>query len=88
MTGFLSSYLANHNVCLFFVSDIDECADGTAVCGDNSYCSNKVDGYDCVCDFGYTDDGFGSCVDVNECLGNHSCNAVLGVCTNTDGAYT
>jgi len=68
--------------------DVDECADGSAVCGDNSYCSNKVDGYDCLCDFGYADDGFGTCVDVNECNGNNSCNAVLGMCINTEGAYS
>lgn len=73
---------------LVSLPDVDECADGSAVCGDNSYCSNKVDGYDCLCDFGYADDGFGTCVDVNECNGNNSCNAVLGMCINTEGAYS
>jgi hypothetical protein len=65
---------------------VDECAANTAVCTSNSYCSNKVDGYDCLCDDGYTKVG-DLCLDVNECLGDNACNAELGICVNEDGGY-
>lgn len=47
-------------------TDVDECAAGTATCGDHSTCSNTEGAYTCDCDDGY-ESGLGGCVDVNEC---------------------
>ena len=43
---------------LFFLTDIDECSDGTDGC--DQLCSNNVGSYECVCNAGYrlASDGF------------------------------
>lgn len=66
--------------------DVDECATGAFTCTANSYCSNKVDGYDCMCVAGYTMIG-GLCQNVDECNGVNVCNAQLGTCVDEDGSY-
>ena len=71
-----------------YIADVDECAAGTDTCSSNSYCENKVDGFDCKCIPGYTLDSSNTCVDVDECAGINACNSQLGDCTNTAGAYT
>ncbi len=41
----------------------DECADGTAVCDPNATCVDTIEGYDCVCDPGFMDDGTSCIID-------------------------
>ena len=43
---------------LFFLPDIDECEDGTAMCHSNATCSNTEGSYNCTCVNGYSGDGF------------------------------
>ena len=85
---FLWSFEVSHfyTFLLFYTTDVDECAAGTDTCSSNSYCENKVDGFDCTCYPGYVKSG-DNCVNVNECLGVNACNKTLGTCTDTDGAY-
>lgn len=67
-------------------SDIDECADGTDACPENSTCENTEGAYDCTCDDGYAADA-DLCVDVDECAdGLDECDADA-TCINLDGTY-
>ena len=45
-------------MCLCTSSDINECVEGTAKCDSNATCMNIVGSYTCICDYGYTGDGF------------------------------
>jgi alpha-tubulin suppressor-like RCC1 family protein/subtilisin family serine protease len=66
---------------------VDECALGTASCGDNMSCTDKRDGYTCACSEGFQSAGT-SCADIDECaLGSHDCD-VNAKCANTPGSYT
>ena len=74
----------NHQVC----EDIDECYEGSAVCGD-LMCVNTEGGYDCLCPTGYTSDktteGQSSCRDIDECTETDHCG--LYGCENFPGDY-
>ena len=72
---------------LLSVADVDECATGAAKCQNNSYCVNKENGYNCLCNTGYEMDSSGICVDVNECKGVNECNDAFADCINTEGSY-
>ena len=70
---------------------VDECADGSAVCGDNTICTDTPESYECSCDSGFEGDtivgGAATCVDVNECgRGEDDCSDDA-VCTNTAGSF-
>ncbi|MCA9516967.1 MAG: carboxypeptidase regulatory-like domain-containing protein, partial [Myxococcales bacterium] len=68
------------------VVDVDECADGVAMCGAHASCENTVGSFDCVCDDGWEGDG-ATCVDVDECHdGSAVCDA-NATCLNADGGY-
>ncbi|MEJ1270834.1 epidermal growth factor [Cricetulus griseus] len=69
------------------VSDIDECALGSASCPTtSSECINTEGGYVCRCSEGYEGDGT-DCFDIDECQqGMHSCGENAN-CTNTEGGY-
>ncbi|XP_043938203.1 adhesion G protein-coupled receptor E1-like [Protopterus annectens] len=84
------------NHCIPTSSDIDECQEDKAVCGNYSACTNTIGSYYCTCLLGYrsrsavqnfTDVSSSGCIDINECLednticGNHS------NCNNTIGSY-
>jgi hypothetical protein len=43
-------------------ADIDECAEGTAVCHANAACVNAPGNYTCKCKPGYAGDGVASCL--------------------------
>jgi len=59
------------------------------VCRDNSYCTNKENGYSCPCLTGFTDNVAGGCSDVKECLtGDNACHKTLATCTDFDGGYS
>ena len=72
--------------------DIDECADNTHQCWDNSECENLSGSYQCNCVSGFKRPANGNeiCKDVNECEdgvgGNPAC-ADNTVCTNTVGSF-
>ena len=68
--------------------DNNDCtADNLNSCHKWATCSNIPGSYQCVCNTGFTCDGFG-CVDNDECTnGDNNCNADA-TCTNNDGSYT
>ncbi|KAI6230583.1 Hemicentin-2 [Aphelenchoides fujianensis] len=78
-----------------FCKDIDECAMDAEACAGRrndhkARCVNKNGGYEChrMCDGGFTSDGHGDCVDLNECaLGLFKCDNGTE-CLNTEGAYS
>ena len=43
--------------------DIDECALGTDLCDQNSYCNNTLGSYSCICNPGYSLNGNGRTCD-------------------------
>ena len=46
------------NVVLYFIADVDECADNTDSCvAMGSHCFNTIGSYECTCDLGYMGDG-------------------------------
>ena len=77
-TGLFSRFL--------FLEDIDECQDGTHMCGLNSRCHNTQGSYRCPCVEGYAVNG-GVCSDINECNNRGSCHPHAS-CTNTAGTYS
>ena len=44
----------NTSFMMFISTDIDECTAESYSCMDESYCSNTVGSYECVCNAGYT----------------------------------
>lgn len=80
------------------IADIDECANGLAICGVGERCVNTEGSYRCspTCLPGFqlrnspnlvneTED---LCEDINECsLGLHNCNRLTHHCLNTNGSY-
>ena len=42
---------------LLFITDIDECANGSYICHDEANCVNLVGSYECACKHGYIGDG-------------------------------
>ncbi|KAI6240753.1 EGF-like domain-containing protein [Aphelenchoides fujianensis] len=76
-----------------FCKDIDECAMDAEACAGRrndhkARCVNKNGGYEChrECDGGFTSDGHGDCVDLNECaLGLFRCdNGTDGGCVDVN----
>ncbi|XP_019635147.1 PREDICTED: sushi, von Willebrand factor type A, EGF and pentraxin domain-containing protein 1-like [Branchiostoma belcheri] len=68
-------------------TDIDECADGSHQCSDNTVCVNTEGGYWCNCLPGYFKDQpmDRMCVDMDECaMNNGGCS---DTCTNFAGGY-
>lgn len=67
--------------------DIDECSDETDDCDANASCENTVGSYNCICNSGYTGNGF-TCTDIDECvLGTDNCSP-NGTCTNLPGTFS
>jgi hypothetical protein len=67
-------------------SDINECLTGDNACPSNSFCSNLVGSYRCICKEGYSGDGQ-TCWDIDECATNtHNCSASQK-CVNTIGSF-
>lgn len=42
-------------------TDIDECVRNLSLCQPDSYCDNTIGSYLCICNVGYSGDGFVSC---------------------------
>jgi len=66
--------------------DLDECATNQDTCDANATCTNQVPGYSCVCNAGYTGDGF-TCIDVDECAANTDDCVAEAACVNTAGTF-
>ena len=70
-------------------ADINECADNTHACGENTLCVNIHGGYQCACQSGHefeTPNGL-QCADINECAAaTDSCGA-NALCANTLGGH-
>ncbi|XP_066284070.1 uromodulin-like [Branchiostoma lanceolatum] len=65
---------------------IDECTDGSHTCSPDASCTNTVGSFDCICNSGYSGNGF-TCTDDNECAdGSHNCSPQAS-CTNTVGSF-
>lgn len=43
------------------LTDVNECTDGTAKCGENSFCQNTDGSYTCSCNQGFTGVGYIKC---------------------------
>ena len=50
-----------------FLSDIDECFDGSYSCDVNAHCINVIGSYNCFCNDGYQGDGT-----IGNCAGEHN----------------
>jgi len=48
-------------LCVFNLTDIDECISMTKPCGNTSDCNNILGSYTCVCRQGFIADGSGYC---------------------------
>ena len=69
--------------------DINECGNGTHVCGTDGVCANTAGSYTCSCADGYESESADTlqCSDVDECAaGTHTCGA-NAPCVNTDGGF-
>jgi hypothetical protein len=67
-------------------ADVDECATNDGGCTGDSYCSNSIGSFECVCNvigYGYSD---GVCSDIDECT-TGQCN-VAATCENFDPGYS
>jgi hypothetical protein len=66
---------------------VDECTEGTDDCDVNATCTDLPDGFECMCNAGYSGDGT-TCTDDDECaLMTDSCD-VNATCANTPGSFT
>ena len=56
--------LLNNNICILHhlysppFTDVDECIDDLHNCHDNATCNNTFGSFHCICNSGYTGDGF------------------------------
>lgn len=77
---------ANAICCQLVQTLVDECAEGLDDCDENASCYDLVDGYQCVCNAGYSGDGV-TCTDIDECAeGLANCD-VNAQCINTLGGF-
>lgn len=68
-------------------TDIDECANGSAMCSTDATCANTPGTFTCTCNDGFSGDGT-TCTDLDECtLGTDNCDA-NAACENTSGSFT
>ena len=70
-------------------ADINECADNTHACGENTLCVNTHGGYQCACESGheFNPPTALQCADINECAAaTDSCGA-NALCANTLGGH-
>ena len=61
------------HILLQFITDVDECENATAYCGENQVCFNTAGSYICECGIGYEADRDSSTVRPGEyerCKGN------------------
>jgi len=67
--------------------DVDECLQGTSICGTGAKCVNAPGSYRCLCEAGYRFVN-GVCVDIDECGTNNPCpQQDITICANTPGGY-
>ncbi|CAG2100466.1 unnamed protein product [Medioppia subpectinata] len=66
--------------------DINECVEGTHLCGPQQTCINRPGGHECQCPPGFRLNG-PLCEDINECLHSHVCPAETSHCHNIPGSY-
>ena len=71
---------------VLFLVDINECSILNGGC---SYrCENTVGSYKCVCSKGYELQSNGrTCVNINECLNETTCDSKNGICTDNAGSH-
>jgi len=53
-------------------ADTDECASNNGGCDTNAACSNNLGSFTCVCNTGYTGDGFSCTGDKKTCASSSS----------------
>ncbi|CAB3985460.1 fibrillin-2 isoform X2 [Paramuricea clavata] len=66
-------------------SEIDKCMLNLHNCNDEATCINAAKSYSCVCNTGWTGDGF-NCDDINECTNLNIC-LENSRCVNNPGSY-
>ncbi|MFP2960317.1 EGF domain-containing protein [Myxococcus sp. 1LA] len=67
-------------------NDINECANGTAQCSVNAWCTNTPGSYTCTCRPGYSGNGF-TCTDIDECANGTDTCLPGQQCVNTPGGF-
>ena len=68
-------------------SAVDECGEGLAACDPNASCVDTAGYYQCVCNEGFSGDGF-SCDDIDECaVGLDDCSDNATCEAQPDGSY-
>jgi len=71
--------------------DVDECANGTDMCGDNTSCVNMDGSHSCKCDDGYDTDSEDAnrCVNIDECEEQDICSSIglSKSCVDSEGSY-
>ncbi len=66
--------------------DINECVEGTHLCGPQQICRNRLGGHDCECPPGFRIHG-NHCEDIDECHHSHVCPSDTSICENVPGSY-
>ena len=66
--------------------DINECIEGTHLCGPQQTCINRPGGHECQCPPGFRLNG-PLCEDIDECLHSHVCPSETSYCKNVPGSY-
>ena len=67
-------------------TDDDECVLNVHHCDPMATCKNTNGSYDCICNQGYTGDGY-DCKDINECLANNGGCSGNAKCVNRNGGF-
>ena len=57
-------------ISFFEFVDIDECNLNLSMCHPDSYCDNTIGSYLCICNVGYSGDGFDNCS--SKCLWSYN----------------
>ncbi|XP_043372707.1 signal peptide, CUB and EGF-like domain-containing protein 2 isoform X5 [Dermochelys coriacea] len=79
------SDICHESVCLFFLTDVDECAQRTDDCHPDAICQNIPKLYKCTCKLGYSGEGK-MCEDIDECDNDFN-GGCVHECFNIPGNY-
>ncbi|XP_068212768.1 nidogen-2-like isoform X1 [Palaemon carinicauda] len=83
----IKSFLQDEISGVISLAKIDECSEGSRLCGHFGICENTLFSFTCSCPPGFTWDG-SDCTDIDECVqGKMKCSS-RATCMNTLGTYS